>query len=203
MGTFNATCCGLGFRRDVARGVLYTFRGIAFHQVVGGVVVAVRSLGLCCMSVVCFSSLVFVHIKPSNSKVCCVHCCRYSGGDFCGPSRSKGLGGWSERLGLSGAGAVQRLYSPKSAVACCNPFDHFFFGLVAAWGGQVLSGGIQFVTEVVMMPLFPQRTMRWSLSGGRASLGGRLGGIMGGRRGVVIRRVLGGWSGGFSLGRTS
>ena len=63
---------------------------IAFHRVVGILVGAIGSLGWCCL----FNSIfVFVQIKPSNSKVGCACCCRYSGGDFRGPPRSKGSEG--------------------------------------------------------------------------------------------------------------
>ena len=63
---------------------------IAFHRVVGILAGAIGSLEWCCS----FNSIfVFVQIKPSNSKVGCARCCRYSGGDFRSPSRSKGLEG--------------------------------------------------------------------------------------------------------------
>ncbi len=63
---------------------------IAFHRVVGILVGAIGSLGWCCS----FNSIfVFVQIKLSNSKEGCARCCRYSGGDFRGPSRSKGSEG--------------------------------------------------------------------------------------------------------------
>ena len=146
--------------------------------------------------------VVIAQIKP-NSKVGSAHCCRYSGGDFHGPSRSKGLEGWFGGRGSPGMFAVWRSYSPKISFACCNPFDNFFCFLILARGGEDLSSGIQFITEAVMLPSFPQRTMRWSSSGFGELMMGRLDGMIGGLHGVVIRWVLGGWSSGFSAGRAS
>jgi hypothetical protein len=111
------------------------------------------------------------------------------------------LEGWFGGRGLPGTFAVRRSYSPKISFACCNPFDNFFCFPILARGGEDLSGGIQFVTEAVMFPSFPQRTTRWSSSGFGELMMGRSDGTIGGLRGVVIRRVMGGWSGGFSSGR--
>ena len=94
-------CChsvvDLGFVSALPDAYAYTSRGIASHQVVGGIDAPVESSGLCCSLVggiiaACF----FVQIIPSNSDVVvgggCAWCRRYSWGDFCSLSRSKGLG---------------------------------------------------------------------------------------------------------------
>ena len=99
--------------------------------------------------------------------------------------------------------AVWRSYSPKISFACCNPFDNCFCFPILARGEEDSSGGIQFVTEAVMLPSFPQRATRCLSSGFGELMMCRSDGMIGGLRGVVIRRVLGGWSGGFSSGRAS
>ena len=88
----------LGFIGALPDVYAYSLHGVASHQVEGGVVASVGSLGLCCLSVsgivaACF----FVQIIPSNSNMVveggCAPCRRYSGGDFRGLLRSKGSGG--------------------------------------------------------------------------------------------------------------
>ncbi len=70
--------------------------------------------------------------------------------------------------------------------ACCIPLNIFFVGLVAAGGGQLLSGGIQFATKVVMLPSFSQQMTRWSWLGSCTMQGGGSLEKVGGQRGVVI-----------------
>jgi hypothetical protein len=84
------------------------------------------------------------------------------------PSNSKVLGGWrrwrwGDLVNLGESIGTSNL--PRISLACCIPFDIFFVGQAAAGRGQLLLGGIQLATDVVMLPLFPQRTTRWSSLG--------------------------------------
>ncbi len=89
---------------------------------------------------------------------------------------------------------------PRISLACCIPFDIFLVGRAAVGGGKLLFGGIQLAIDVVMLPLFPQKTMRWLSLGSCTLQGDSSVGITGRRHGVVVRWVLGVLLGGFSLG---
>jgi hypothetical protein len=120
-------------------------------------------------------------------------------------SNSKVLGGWrrwrwGDLVDLGESVGTSKL--PRISLACCILFDIFFVGRAAAGGGQLLSEGIQLVTDVVMLPLCPQRTTRWSSLGIQMLWGEGLG-IIGGQHGVVVSWMLGELLGGFSLGRAS
>ena len=127
---------GFGFVGMFLDPCSYASHSIAVHWVVGGVVALVGSSGMCRLLVaVSGTVLVCVQIIPPNSKVGSFRCCRNSGGDFLGPSRSRGTEGRPEWLGSSGGGVLWGSYSPKISFACSSPFDRFFFGCVSACGG--------------------------------------------------------------------
>jgi hypothetical protein len=90
---------------------------------------------------------------------------------FCGLSRSKDLGGGWRGLGLQQVFPVGTLYSPKIMFVWRRLFDIFLIDQAEADGGGLFWGGVQLVIKVMMLPLFPQRTMQWSLLGDCTSWG--------------------------------
>jgi hypothetical protein len=123
------------------------------------------------------------------------------------PSNLKALGGWRRWRGedlVEPSKSVGTLYLPIMLSACIIPFDRsIFVGRAKAGGGQLLSGGIQLVMDVEIVPSCPQQTTRWSSLGKVELLVGISLGLSGGRREVVVRGACGGLLGGFSSGRAS
>ncbi len=100
--------------------------------------------------------------------------------------------------------SVGTLFLPSMSSACIIPFNRsIFVGRAKAGGGQLLSGGIQLVTDMEIVPLCPQRTTRWlSLEKAELLVGISLG-LSGGRCEVVVRGACGGLLGGYSSGWAS
>ncbi len=66
---------------------------------------------------------------------------------------------------LCGPGGRTLLDLPKILFACSIPFDIVFIGQVVKSGGQLLLGGIHFMTDIEMLPSIPQLITRLSLLG--------------------------------------